>query len=93
VAIRTEQEGTMPVYLDHHPTIPNMPPELVTMIVQRLASGEPDEFGEVGLHVFVGAEQTWGHTEAPSVDAVRRSHQAIGITLDSRDVAEVQVLP
>ena len=28
VPIRTEQEeGTMPVYLDHHPTTPNMPPE------------------------------------------------------------------
>jgi hypothetical protein len=93
VAIRSEQEGTMPVYLDHHPTNPNMPPELVTLIVQRLASGEPDEFGEVGLHVFVGAEQTWCHTEAPSVDAVRKSHQALGIDVDPGDVAEVQVLP
>ena len=33
------------------------------------------------------------HTEAPSPDAVRRSHQALGIDLDLRDVAEVQVLP
>ena len=83
----------MPVYLDHHPTIPDMPPELVTLITQRLASGQPDEFGEVGLHVFIGAEQTWCHTEAPSVDAVCRSHKALGIDLDPEDVAEVQVLP
>jgi hypothetical protein len=93
VAIRTAQEATMPVYLDHHPTNPNMPPELVTLIVQRLVSGEPDEFGEVGLHVFVGPAQTYCHTQAPSVDAVCKSHRAIGIHLDPRDVAEVRVLP
>ena len=52
-----------------------------------------DEFGEVGLRVFVGARRTWCHTEAPSPEAVRRSHQALGIDLDPRDVALVQVLP
>jgi hypothetical protein len=83
----------MPQYLDHHPTIPDMPPEMVAFIIQRLESGQPDEFGEVGRHVFVGAEQTWCHTEAPSPEAVRRSHQALGIDLDLQDVAEVQVLP
>ena len=67
-----------------------MPPEMVAFITQRLTSGQPDEFGEVGLHVF-GGERTWCHTEAPSPDAVRRSHQALGIDLDPRDVAEVQV--
>ena len=41
----------MPQYLDHHPTIPDMPPEMVAFITQRLTSGQPDEFGEVGLHV------------------------------------------
>jgi hypothetical protein len=49
----------MPQYLDHHPTIPDMPPEMVAFIIQRLTSGQPDEFGEVGLHVFVGAQRTW----------------------------------
>ena len=83
----------MPQYLDHHPTNPNMPPEIVAQIVQRLDSGQPDEFGERGLYVFIGAEQTYCHTEAPSVDAVRKSHEAIGITLEPRDVVEVQVLP
>ena len=83
----------MPQYLDHHPTIPDMPPEMVAFIIQRLTSGEPDEFGEVARHVFVGADQTWCHTQAPSVEAVCKSHQAIGINLDPQDVAEVQVLP
>ena len=83
----------MPQFLDHHPTIPDLPPEMVALITQRLTSGQPDEFGEVGPHVFVGAQRTWCHTEAPSPEAVRRSHQALGIDLDLRDVAEVQVLP
>ena len=48
----------MPQYLDHHPTIPDMPPEMVAFITQRLTSGQPDEFGEVGLHVFVGAQRS-----------------------------------
>jgi hypothetical protein len=83
----------MPRYLDHHPTNPDLPPELVSEIIRRLRSGEPDEFGEVGLHVFIGAERTWCHTEAPDPDAVRRSHRALGVELDLRDVVEVQVLP
>jgi hypothetical protein len=83
----------MPRYLDHHPTNPNMPPELVTEITRRLRGGEPDEFGEVGLHVFIGAERTWCHTEAPDSQAVRSSHRALGIELDAADVVQVQVLP
>ena len=75
------------------PDHPDLPPEMVAFFVQRLESGQPDEFGEVGRHVFIGAAQTWCHTRAPSVDAVCRSHRALGIDLDPRDVAEVQVLP
>ena len=83
----------MPQYLDHHPTDPNMPPEVVARIIERLRSGERDEFGEKGLNVFIGAEQTYCHTEAPSVEAVRKSHEALGIVLGPQDVVEVQVLP
>ena len=32
----------MPQYLDHHPTIPDMPPEMVAFITQRLESDQPD---------------------------------------------------
>jgi hypothetical protein len=83
----------MPRFIDHHPTDPNLPPELVAQITQRLISGESDEFGERGLNVFVGSAQTYCYTEAPNVDAVRKSHAALGITLGPQDVAEVQVLP
>ena len=83
----------MPQYLDHHPTNPDMPPELVEHITQRLDSGQPDELGQVGLHVFIGPERTYCHTEAPTVEAVCKSHKALGIDLDPLAVAEVQVLP
>lgn len=83
----------MPRYIDHHPTNPDMPAEMVTMITQRLNSGAADEFGEVGLNVFIGAEQTYCHTEAPSPDAVRKSHEALGINLALVDITEVHVLP
>ena len=46
----------MPRFIDHHPTNPNLPPELITLIKQRLRSGEPDEFGETGINVFIGSQ-------------------------------------
>jgi hypothetical protein len=87
------KECEMPRYLDRHPTNPNMPPELVAEIMERLRSGRPDEFGEKGLNVFIGAEETYCHTDAPNPEAVRMSHAALGITLGTEDVIEVQVLP
>jgi hypothetical protein len=83
----------MPRYLDRHATNPNMPREVVAEIVERLRSGRPDEFGEKGLNVFIGAEETFCYTEAPSREAVQMSHAALGITLAPDDVIEVQVLP
>jgi hypothetical protein len=83
----------MPRYLDRHPTNPNMPRELIAEIIERLRSGRPDEFGEKGLNVFIGAEETYCYTEAPSPEAVQMSHAALGITLAPEDVIEVQVLP
>jgi hypothetical protein len=83
----------MPRYLDRHPTNPNMPRELIAEIIERLRSGRPDEFGEKGLNVFIGADETYCYTEAPGPEAVQMSHAALGITLAPEDVIEVQVLP
>lgn len=83
----------MPRYMDHHPTNPDMPPEMVALITQRLSSGQVDEFGERGFNVFIGSGDTYCYTEAPSAEAVRKSHQAMGINLSPGDVDEVQVLP
>ena len=83
----------MPRFIDHHPTNPNSPPELLTVIRQRLASGEPDEFGGRGLSVFVGQRETYCYTEAPNAEAVRKSHAAIGIILAADDVQQVLPVP
>ena len=44
----------MPRFIDQHPSDPNPSPEMIAFIMQRLQSGEPDEFGERGINVFVG---------------------------------------
>jgi hypothetical protein len=83
----------MPTFMDSHPTNPNMPPEVFTIIRQRMKSGTADEYGEREIHVFVGADRTYCYTEAPSAEAVRKSHAAMGVVLGPDDVEEVQVLP
>ena len=80
-------------YIDRHPTNPNLPPEVLTIIRQRLQSGEPDEYGDQGINVFIGENDTYCYTEAPSAEAVRKAHEAIGVFLEPEDIAEVQVLP
>jgi hypothetical protein len=83
----------MPRFIDHHATNPNMPPEVVTVIKQRLMGGARDEFGELGVNVFVGPRTTYCYTDAPTAEAVRKSHAALGIRLAAEDIEEVQVLP
>lgn len=80
-------------FIDQHASDTNMPPEVLSIIRQRLQSGEPDEFGERGIHVFMGAERTFCYSEAPSAEAVQQAHEAIGILLGPEDIEEVQVLP
>jgi hypothetical protein len=87
------EEPPMPQFIDQHPTNPNLPPEVVTLIKQRLERGEPDEFGERGINVFIGASRTYCHTDAPSAEAVQKSHAAMGVWLGPEDITEVQVLP
>jgi len=83
----------MAKFIDRHPTNPNLPPEVLTIIRQRLQSGEADEFGDRGINVFIGNADTFCYTEAPDADAVRKAHEALGIFLGPEDVAEVRVLP
>ncbi|MDA0256415.1 MAG: DUF4242 domain-containing protein [Chloroflexi bacterium] len=83
----------MPQFIDHHGTPADLPPEVVGQIRERLISGEVDEFGEKGLRVFIGAGETYCHTEAPDAEAVRRSHEAMGVPLGLEAIVEVQVLP
>jgi hypothetical protein len=83
----------MPRYVDHHPTDTRMPPEIVTLMRQHLRGNAPNEFGDRCINVFIGTRLTYCYSEAPSLDIVRRSHEAVGIHLGPEDIDEVQVLP
>jgi hypothetical protein len=80
-------------FIDQHPSDPNPSPEMIAFIKQRLQSGEPDEFGERGINVFVGPSRTFCYTEAPTAEAVMKSHAALGIKVDLDDIEEIQTLP
>ncbi|MBI2886664.1 MAG: hypothetical protein HYY02_05600 [Chloroflexi bacterium] len=81
----------MAKYIDYHAKLPPMPPEAVTMMQDVMRSGKADEFGVKAVNAFMSSSgQAWCLTEAPSADAVCKSHQAKGITLEVGDVHEVQ---
>ncbi len=83
----------MPKYLDHHARLPNLPPQVMQQMTQSVKAGKKDQFGVKPLNVFLSnAGQGWCLTEAPSADAVCKSHEAMGITLALGDVHEVQSL-
>ena len=82
----------MPRYLDRHPTIPNMPAEAVQQLKQKLQAGDPDQFGVIGLNMFVGRDETWCYAEAPNAEAVHQAHESMGVKLGPGDVTEVQAL-
>ena len=79
----------MPKLLDHHATLPQLPPEAIQQMSEKLKAGQVDEFGVKGLNVFIGGGQGWCLTEASDADAVCQSHAAIGFPLDKGDVTEI----
>lgn len=82
----------MPKFLDVHPTNPNVPPEVVEGIRQKLLAKKPDEDGVVGLNMFVGKDVTTCYAEAPNAEAVHKAHEKMGLKLGPGDVKEVQAL-
>jgi len=82
----------MPKFLDSHPTNPDMPAEVVEGIKQKLMAGKPDQFGVVGLNMFVAKDRTYCYAEAPDAQAVHKSHEAMGLKLGPGDVMEVRSL-
>jgi hypothetical protein len=84
----------MPKFLDYHP-IAHAPrsDEVVEAMTGRINVAEPDEHGVTLINVFVAADgQGYCLSEAPSADAVVKSHEALGYTIDSGDVVEVTSL-
>lgn len=81
----------MPTFVDHHPTAP-MSPEMAQAAVEKLKSGQADEFGVKGINAFVGEKETWCVTETDSAESVHKSHEAMGISLGDGAVTQVQAL-
>ena len=80
----------MPKFIDHH-EMSDVAPEMAAGIAERIKAGEPDEHGVTGLNVFLGKDGTaYCLSEAPDADAVVKAHAAVGFSLDSTDVVEVE---
>ena len=83
----------MPRFLDYHAKMPNLPPEVVRQVTADIKIGKADQFGIRQLNAFIGTHgEGWCYAEAPSADAVCRSHEAKGIPLSKGEVKEVQTL-
>ena len=80
----------MAKFLDYHKVAPQLPPEGVEMVKGAIKSGSADEFGVKPLNAFMGGGQMWCLTEAPSADAVCKSHESHGIPLGVGEVTEIQ---
>ena len=75
------------MFLDQHEG--GLPPEAVTMVKQKVAAGQVDEFGAKALNVYWSDSETFCLSEAPSADAVHKAHEAIGVTLGSGAIREL----
>jgi hypothetical protein len=83
----------MPKFLDYHASMPQLPPEVAQQLAATVRAGQADEFGVKPLNVYMGTGGS-AHclTEAPSADAVAKSHVAKGFPLDASAVTEVMSL-
>ena len=80
----------MPKFIDHH-EMRDVAPELAEGIAERIKEGQPDEHGVRGLNVFFGKDGTaFCLSEAPDAAAVVKAHEAVGFSLSSADVVEVE---
>ncbi len=83
----------MPKFIDYHAKLPQLPPQATEQMAAQIKGGKTDQFGAKGLNVFFGKTgQAYCLTEAPNVDAVVKSHQALGVPLNHSDVTEVTSL-
>lgn len=82
----------MAVYLDHHPKLPEIPPEVAKQMAASVKAGKRDQAGVKPMNVFIGRGKGWCLTEAPDKQSVVASHKAIGFPLRVSEVHEVTPL-
>ncbi|MFZ0768731.1 MAG: nickel-binding protein [Acidimicrobiales bacterium] len=77
----------MPQFMDYHDDL-KLPNEAVAQITQDAKEHKTDEFGVRQVELYHNAEgRVYCLLEAPSADAVRSHHAALGLTCG--DVNEV----
>ena len=82
----------MPKFIDYHAKMPEMPPEAMQQMAERIKAGQTDEFGVKAINVLMGSGgQAYCMTHAPDAEAVRKSHAAAGGPPPD-EVVEVQSL-
>ena len=82
----------MPRYMDRHEHFPK--PEGDQLAAMRaMVDGPADEFGVHAVNVIFGSDGS-AHclSDAPSADAVVRSHARLGVPLSAENVIEVSTL-
>ena len=78
----------MPKFIDFHAKMPSLPANQLDELRSNL--GKKDQFGTTALGAYFTADgQAYCLSEAPSSDAVCRSHESKGLTLGKGDVHEV----
>ena len=83
----------MPKYIDVHENMPPMPPEMAEQVRLGAQSGMANEYGVKVLNAYLSSGgQAYCVTEAPSVEAVLKAHEAIGTPQEAGKVVEVQSL-
>ncbi len=87
-------------FLDHHPRMASLPPDaaeqgrkMTEQIRKVIQSRKPDQFGVTTQNVYMaGSGEAWCATDAPTAEAVIKSHEALGVRLNRSDITEVTPL-
>ena len=59
-------------------------------VIDKMKSGEKDDFGVIGLNAFVGERETWCLTDAPNAEAVHKSTRDTSFSWFLRPLFEVR---
>lgn len=78
----------MPKFIDHHKLV-KMSPEMMQKVAAMMKSGQADQNGVKPINAFMSKDEEWCLSEAPNADAVRKSHEAMGMKIGKGDVKEV----
>ena len=74
------KEAALPQFMDFHPDL-KLPADVVNAVTQGARAGTKDEFGVRQIELYHNPDgQVYCLLEAPDADAVRKHHEAAGLT-------------